>query len=225
MSRSQPSERVPNPSTRWLEWNGSSGDLSYWDKPTKKRIRVALPFTFLLLEEMRTIGGFDPKGNCRIFSNEVRDTTTDPFLVKSFKSGIIAEGIYRRIQPVVEAAGGYFVQSLYIAYRREGSDSYALGNLALDGAALGAWVEFKKVHAGEIYSKAITIRTYSEGKTGNITFRMPQFSLTEVSAAAESAALALDAELQAYLAAYLKRTTHDRVEAQAEDITASDIPF
>lgn len=223
MSRSQPSERQPNPSTLWLDWNGSSGDLSHYDTTLKERIRVALPYTFMLLDELRTIGGFDPKGKCRIFANEVRDTSIDTLLVKSWNSGIIAEGIYRRIQPVVEAAGGYFVQSLYIAYRRENSDSYALGHLALSGAALGAWVEFKKSH--DVYSKAITIRTYTEGKTGNITYRMPQFGLTDVSAAAESAALALDKELQAYLAAYLKRTTHDRVEAQADEITAADIPF
>lgn len=239
MSRSKPSDRLPNPSTRWLEWNGSLGGLRYYDKATQSRVGVALPFSFLLLDELKTIRGFDAKGNCRIYANEVYDTTTDPFVVKSYNSGVIAEGKYRSIQTVVEAAGGYFAQSCYIAFRRDVAKDedllvenlYALGNVQWSRAALSAWVEFKKTRAAELYSKAVCITGTKEGKTGNVVYRMPSFELIEVSAAAESAAQALDEQLQDYLKAYLKRTTADRVEAHADEapspepVTADQIPF
>ena len=230
MSRSQPSNRVPNPCSRWFEWNGEKGNLRYYDRDEQKSVTVALPFTFLLLDgEMKTVRGFDQKGNCRIYANEVRDTTTDPFVVKSFNSGTIAEGKYRNIQRDIDAAGGHFTASLYIAFKKDGSAEYVLGNVGLKTSALAAWVDFSKKNASDLYEKAISITSFTEGQNGRIVYRMPVFTLVEVSTAAQNAALGLDNELQTYLAAYLKRTTSDRVEAQADvapaDVTADQIPF
>ena len=228
MSRSQPSNRIPNPSERWLEWNGQNGHFVYYDKDAQARRSVLFPFTFWWLDEMKAIGGFDSKGKSRIYSNEIRDTQTDAFIVKSFNSGTLAEGLYKDIKKDVEANDGYYVASVYIAFKRENSDSFMLGNIRFKRAALAAWLDFTKKHGKEIEEKAVTVTGYTEATTGRVTYRVPKFEVTETTAATQSAALALDGELQAYLTAYLKRTVAERADVERDvpqDITAADIPF
>ncbi len=40
MSRSNPNEIIPNPSTRWFEWGGQSGNVRYYDKEKKENVVV-----------------------------------------------------------------------------------------------------------------------------------------------------------------------------------------
>ena len=228
MSRSNPSERLPNPSTRWWEWNGQHGHLSFWDKDAQKRQVEPLPFGFLLLDELATVTGWDDASDSRIYCNEVRDTTRDPLVVKSFTGGTLYEGLYAKKD--VEATGGHFTTSLYVAYKQD--DTYRLGNLKLNRSSLSAWVDFKretqKAKSSDLYTRAVVITGYSEGQKGSVKYRKPVFTLTDITSAAESAALDLDRQLQAYLASYLKRATVDQAEshvAEPEPITAESIPF
>jgi hypothetical protein len=229
MSRSNPTERLANPAVRWWEWNGQHGHLSYWDKDAQKRQVEPLPFTCLLLDELQTVTGWDDASDSRIFCNEIRDSTRDPLVVKSFTGGILYEGLY--IKKEVEAVGGHFTTSLYVAFKQD--DAYRLGNVKLSRTSLSAWVDFKKetqkAKASDLYSKAVVITGYSEGQKGSVKYRKPVFALTNISSAAESAALALDKELQTYLTSYLKRATVDQADAHTtedpEPITAESIPF
>ena len=155
MSRSNPSDHLQNPATRWFEWHGEKGELKYDDKEAKANVPVPLPFSFLLLDEVSTVRGWHDASGSGIYANEVRDTTTDILVVKAFKAGTLAEGRYRDIKTPVNAAGGGYVASLYVAFK-DGKD-YKLGNLQLKGSALGAWMDFRKLHRAELYSKAIKI--------------------------------------------------------------------
>ena len=228
MSRSNPQVRIPNPSTRWFEWNGQDGRLSYWDKTEEKRLTEPLPFSFLLLDEVSTVKGWDDKSDSKIFSNEVRDVSRDSLVVRSYSGGVLYDGRYNK--QAIEALGGHFYASCYLAYKA--AAGYALGNLALHGAAVGAWLEYQKTVAKQqsptaIYEKAIQITGYAEDKKGSIVFRVPTFTLVPVSADAQTAALALDKDLQAYLTSYLKRPMDEQVAVMepAAAVTASDIPF
>jgi hypothetical protein len=235
MSRSNPSDHLQNPAQRWLEWNGEQGSLRYYDKEAKQNVAVPLPFSFLLLDEVATVRGWHDASNSGIVSNEVRDTSTEILVVRAFKGGTIAEGKYRDIKTPVNAAGGGYVASCYIAYK-DGKD-YKLGNLQLKGAALGAWMDFRKLHRASLYSKAIRIDDYAEGKKGRVVFRVPIFTLNDVSADADARAKALDAELQAFLDVYMKRNKRDQADAsqpthlsdeevaQMPTVTADEIPF
>lgn len=241
MSRSNPSEHLANPSTRWFEWQGDKGEVCYYDKDAKKEIAVPLPFAFILLDELASVRGWHDASNSGIYSNEVRDTTQEIMVVKSFKGGTIAEGLYKSIKDRVNNAGGDYNASLYIAFKS--GDDYQIGALRFKGAALGAWMEFRKAHRADIYKKAVRIKGYTEGKKGSITFRMPECVLIDVSPEAEARAVTLDTELQEFLSAYLKRNKRDQAEAVAQqpahvrdedvaagaapsrDIHADDIPF
>jgi hypothetical protein len=168
MSRSQPTDNSPNPSSRWHEWNGEVGNVRYYDKEAKANVDVPLPFSFILLDQLSSVGGWNDASGSSIYSNEVRDTRTDIMVVKSFKGGIIDTGLYKDIKEHVtsKAVGGQFVANLYIAFKR--GQELALGALRLKGAALGAWMEWSKAHRADLYSGALVIDGFDEGKKGRV---------------------------------------------------------
>lgn len=248
MSRSNPNEHAPNPASRYYEWSGAKGHIRYYDTTAKQNIDVPLPFTFLLLDELATVAGWDNSTDSGIFANMVRDTRVEPLTVKSKKGGIIASGVYKTIKGDVVSAGGHFVGALYVA-TKEPDGSMSIGLLRLKGAALMAWSNWRRDHRSKLYTDAITITGYTEGKKGSVTYRIPTFETRPVSPETQQRATALDQELQPWLAAYFARKTVDRVEAPAAhdetpvydetpalargghytdtvaDITDDDIPF
>lgn len=215
MSRSNPTEGSKNPSTRWFEWAGGSegGFIRWYNKDTEKHEQVNGPFTFLLLDELATIKGWHEPSESGIFANEVRDTRADVFVVRSFKGGELASGLYPQIRDRVIALGGHYSVSIYLAYKEE--DELKIGNLQLKGAAAGAWMDFKRNCESKkdangksvraYFVDAVTIAGYEQMKKGGTIYRVPKFSLKTVTTETNNQALALDAELQAYLAEYLKR--------------------
>ena len=229
MSRSNPSENgTPNPATRWFEWNGENGVVRYYDKDAKQQVEVGSDFTFLLLDQLGTVGGWHDASDSGIYANEVKDTRQDVLVVKAFKGGVLAEGLYKDIKDRVNSAGGQFVANCYIAFKN-GGDKLAIGSLKFKGAALSAWMDFTKEHRAALFTKAIRIHGFTEGKKGRIVFRVPVLELKEISDETNAAATALDLELQAFLKTYFKRTKRDQVEngpahVRDEDIGRSDVP-
>jgi hypothetical protein len=221
MSRSNPSENgTPNPAKRWFEWNGELGVVRYYDKEAQKNVDVGADFTFMLLDQLGRVGGWHNESDSGIYSNEVKDTRQEAFVVKSFKGGTLVEGIYQAIKDRVNSLGGQFVANLYIAFKLDGA--LAIGSLRFKGAALGAWMEFVKEHRADLYKKAIRITGYTEGKKGRIVFRMPVLTLTDVSPETDRAAIALDHELQEFLKGYFKRTKREQVDEEPQDDSAED---
>lgn len=218
MSRSNPHVNAPNPAVRWFEWNGEHGTVRYYDKTEKKNVDVPLPFTFLLLDELASVRGWHDASESGIYSNEVRDTRTDILVVKSFKGGALAEGLYKGIKDRVNTLGGQFVANCYVAFKDNGH--LAIGSLRFKGSALGAWMEFRKAHRGDLYEAAVHITGYAEGKKGRIVFRVPTFDIKAVSAETSEQAFALDEELQKWMTGYFGRRTTDQAEPQAATDTS-----
>jgi len=225
VSRSNPHENgTPNPATRWFEWNGELGTVRYYDKETKASVDVGVDFTFILLDELGCVKGWNEASKSGIYSNEVRDTRQDVLIVKAFKGGTLAEGLYKDIKEHVtsKSVGGQFVANCYCAYKNGGG--LALGSIQFKGASLGAWMEFRKAHRAELLTKAVRITGFTEGKKGRIVFRVPVFSIQELSEASNTKALALDMTLQEYLKAYLSRTKRDQVaEAPVQHLSDEEI--
>lgn len=219
MSRSNPNQNNPNPAVKFFEWNGENGVVRYYDKEKKSNVDMPLPFGFLLLDELASVRGWHDASNSGIYSNEVRDTRTDLMVVKAFKGGTLAEGLYRDIKDRVNAVGGQFNANCYIAFKQHGE--LAIGSIKFKGAALGAWMEFRKDHRSDLYQKAISVTSFTEGKKGRIVFRTPTFKLTETSAETDAAAVKLDKALQAWLDGYLSRRTEDKAEPH-DDVPVDD---
>jgi hypothetical protein len=227
MSRSNPTEASRNPSTRWFQFasGADGGFVRYYDKEQEKNIplgdsETGGKFVFILLDELATVSGWHDPSESAIFANEVRDTRQDTLVVKSFNGGELASGLYAQIKDRIVACGGHFVASCYIAYKD--GDSLKLGNIRFKGAALSAWMDFKKQCPTKkdangkslkaYFVDAVKIEGFDQQRKGGTTFRVPKFALMPLSPETNKQALDLDAELQAFLADYLKRP---RVEAAA----------
>lgn len=215
MSRSNPTESSQNPSTRWYGWNGSQGNLEWYNKETKEQINAGDKFSFLLLDSLSCVKGWHDPSESGIYSNEVRDTRSDRLVVKSFKGGTLVEGLYADIKDRANAVGGKFNINLYIAYKSE-NGQLKIGALTLAGAALSAWMEFSKANRKALNEGAVQINGSDEGKKGSIKFKTPRFSLITASEQANTAAIELDKELQEYLRAYLKKNKAEPQEQEYE---------
>lgn len=218
MSRSNPTEgRAQSPAVRYFEWNGEHGVVRYYDRDTKKSIDVGSDFTFILLDELASVRGWHENSGSGIYSNEVKDTTQESLVVKAFKGGTLAEGFYRDIKDRINRLGGAFVQNLYIAFKDAGELKIAV--LRLKGSALGAWMEFTKAHKTDLYTKAIRIKGYTEGKKGRVIFRTPVLTVKDIDRDTDRASHALDKELQEYFKAYFRRTKREQVETPPHEPT------
>lgn len=212
MSRSNPTDNSPNPAKRWFEWDGSTGNVRYYDKAEKTTVVVPKGFTFMLLDQLATVKGWHDESESGIYANEVKDTRSEPLVVKAFSlKEPIAEGFYKAIRDCVIVAGGHFTANCYIAFKN-GNDELDIGSLQFKGAALSAWMEFSKEHRSELFDKAVRIDGADEGKKGKITFYTPRFTLITASQEGNQQALELDKQLQEYLKGYFSRT---RVEQAA----------
>ncbi len=222
MSRSNPQENNPNPAIRWFEWNGEHGLVRYYDKAAKQHVDVGADFTFMLLDQLGTVGGWHDASDSGIYANEVKDTRQDVLVVKAFKGGVLAEGLYKDIKDRVHSVGGQFVANCYIAFKN-GGDGLSIGSLKFKGAALRAWMEFTKANRADLLKKAIRIHGFSEGKKGRIVFRMPTLKLVDITAETDKAATARDVILQEFLAGYLKRNKRDQVESAPQHLRDEDV--
>lgn len=246
MSRSNPTDGISNPSTRWFQWSGGNdgGFIRWYDKDAKSDVKVDLPFTFLLLDELSTVKGWHDPSESGIYANEVRDTRQDVLVVRSFKGGELASGIYKNIKDRVAAQGGHYCTSLYLAYKD--GDELKIGNLCLKGAAAGAWMEFKRSAPTRkdangktlraYFVDAVKIGSYEQLKKGATVYRVPVFTLQQVSPESNRQAIALDAELQAFLTDYLRRPKSEAAKPEEEtehhsgpvanvDDLADDVPW
>ena len=230
MSRSNPNENLPHPCSRWFNWNGEKGNIRYYDKQTKQNVEVDLPFNFVLLDQLATIGGWSDKVQSGIYSNEVKDTRSEPLVVKYFKGGKFAEGLYAEIKDVVVASGGHFVLNCYIAFRDSSVDPDAsdleLGSIQFKGAALSAWMEFEKKNRKAAWEQGVVIGGFKEGQKGKVVYRVPEFSIVEIDRDIDSEAAELDRKLQAYLR--VKRDTVEPIKEEdppAARVEEDDNPF
>jgi hypothetical protein len=202
MSRSEPTNQaLPNPSTRWLTFNGSTGRVRYFDKALEETVVLDYPLMFILLDVLCSVRGYDEVSECDIYSNEIRSVNNDVLTVTSRKGGKIATGLYAEIKTAVNSAGGDFHQNLYIAYK-DGNE-LKIGSLRFKGAAVAAWMAFEKKHRDQIYEQAIVIGGSDDHAKGNIKFKTPKFSLAPLSPETQAAAKLLDGELQKYLRSVL----------------------
>jgi hypothetical protein len=212
--------QIQNPCTKWFKWKGSTGTVVYYDKLTKQDVEVALPFSFLLLDVLSTIKGYDEGAKKSIWSNEVRDIKNSILTVK-IGNDVLVSGNYTTVKDKAVAVGGGYAASCYIAFFDE-NKKLQIGNFTMTGSSLGggkhlpadknmkdveigAWIEFTKNYKADMYSKAIVItkeeRICTQGAT---KFYCPKFGVNVVSEETDKAAIELNKELQEYLETYLK---------------------
>lgn len=208
--------RVTNPAQIFLSWNSKEKCFTYYDKESEKNQVVSTPFTFLVLKELSTIRGWDEDSKSQIYSNEVVDISKEKMAVRSFKGGLIAEGVYKDIKDKIVASGAHYSKSIY-AMTKGGK----LINVNLKGAAFGEWINFTKKSRNRLGDEWVTVTGSKTEKNGGVTYEVPVFSFSGVLSKDDfENATNADVIFKDYLSAY---TNQNKVEERGES-TPDDYP-
>lgn len=195
MSLSNPT--LTNPAQHFFRWEGSKGQLTWYDKENKKNVQVKLPFEFIVLDELATVTGYSKSDESGIWSNEVRSVREDELYVRT-KKGPLEAGLYANLGQTAKR-GGKYAASIYIAHKI--GTERVIGNFKASGSALSAWIEFGKSVRTQSGKVAMDRGEQQEAPTG--MYYPPKFSMKRWETEEYDAALELDRELQKYLGIYL----------------------
>lgn len=210
MSRSNNTSTI-NPTTRWFEWSGSTGQLKYYDRDKGENIFIELPFRFLVLDQLSTVTGYSDETQSGIWANEVRDLRLEPLTVRT-KQGTIGTGLYDTVKSL---KGVRFTKSIYIAYYGDEGE-LLIGNLKATGASLSAWIEFSR--GKNVYDGAVSLTKSVQAKKGATKYFIPVFEVVDkITEDTNSKAVELDKKLQRYLNEYL---AFEPVEQEVGSFTA-----
>lgn len=210
MSRSNP--QLTNPAEHFFEWAGGKGLLTWYNKEKKENIQVKLPFTFLVIDELSTIGGYNKADKSGFWSNEVRSTKTDELFVRT-KKGPFEAGLYENLTQT-RAKGGKYVKSIYLIHKI--GDDWVMGCFKAGGSALSAWIEFSKTCVVQNGKVVMTRGAKQEAPTGE--FYPPEFKYESADPAENDEAIRFDKELQIYLSQYLSAAkVDDNAHGTGED--------
>ena len=190
-----------NPASKFLDWKSNDKQFSYYDKEQSKTIDVKLPFSFVFLDELHTVKGWNDASQSGVYANEVKFISKEPMTIKTFKGGEIAKGLYNEIKDKAKNAGGHYVKSIYIMLT-DGS----LANLQLKGSAVQGWGEFVNANKKQLTSSWIVVDKAIEGKKGAVKYTTPSFTIGDGLSIDESNNADVNFDtLEAYLKTYLTK--------------------
>jgi hypothetical protein len=219
MSRSNNTE-LYNPAKKFFQWDSDNKQFNWYNKETKKKVPVPLPFTFIVLDYLVTIKGFNDAEQSGFYSNEIRsENLKKDILVVRDKKGVAAAGLYEQVIHSADCTGAQFCQSVYIAYKED--KQLVIGNIAFTGCSLGAFFDFKK--SNKLLEISCQVKTFLPGKKGKVEFNSPVFNALPVSEETNQKAIELDKELQEYLSKYLAIQKQRNSEASVESIVSDGV--
>lgn len=218
MSRSV--EIKENPAVKFLQWRNKKEEKVkedgktvlktvretgwyYYDKANEKDVFVDFPISFIWLENMAGVTGYDEKREKGIWSNEVRNSKKDVFIVKCGNE-IIAEGNWDQVKE--ETAGlGKFANIVY-GLVDVGDGDYEIWRFKMAGSALSSWITFQ--NNAKNRNHAIVCAGYDEVtmKTGG-TYDAPTFKyVTASEPALEEADRVCKEEIDPFFEYYLSNS-------------------
>lgn len=231
MSLSNPT--LKNPCKKFIEFKGDIGVFRYWDKDAKKNIELKYPFTFIVLDELSTITGYNDQTASGVYSNEVRSVKNQTLNVRTFKGNLKVIGKYADIKAEIGDLGGKYTKSVYAAMVNGGT--LELVNFQLKGISFKSWVD-KDV---DVSIQAVKVATCSDGKKGRVEYKIPNYEPLAITEAQLKVATDMDRSLQEYLKNYesihkSEEQADESVQPDAnnqpneknkDDIENDDIPF
>tara|TARA_R110002051_G_C8752039_1_gene500345 strand:- start:2860 stop:3546 length:687 start_codon:yes stop_codon:yes gene_type:complete len=202
----RPEKKSSNPAVKFLEWKSNDKTFGYWDKEKKENFLIKLPFKFVILEHYHTVKGWNDASESKIFSNEVLFTGSEELVVKSFKGGDIAKGIYKDIKSKVNEAGGRYHRSIYAV-----TNDLEIVNISLKGAAVSEYSNFIEKVSDSVFDKNwIEVKDVVEGKKGAVKYTSPVFNLS-TNIKDKSKLQPFAETLQSYIEEYTNKPSGERI--------------
>jgi len=160
MSRTKRRGGNASPIKRYLQFSGSTGQFSYYDKESKERVELD-ELEIVVLDVRSSITGFNSDTSAQITSNLVAATGSEVLKVASWKDGKstdIAEGLYKEIKDKVKAVGGKFTANVICLCDVTG-EGKEVCNLQFQGSSLNGWINFlDSLDRDGEYDNVITIK-------------------------------------------------------------------
>lgn len=174
MGRSEEFGGSQSPVEKYLSWSSASNSFEWYNKEEEAREPVDLPYVFIVLKEMHTVGGWCDKENAAIFSNNIVSLQDDILTVKiKWQPSPLVRGLYNDIKDKVKAAGGKYTKMLYVF---DGSEIHAV---TIKGAALTSWINFTNENRDATKHNFITVASFVEKKKGKTDYSEPVFTIGE----------------------------------------------
>lgn len=171
MSRQDEFKTTTNPATHYLAWKSNDSKFESYDKGSKEKELINLPFEFTVLKVGSAIGGWSSSQDTTIYSNIITNSSKQDLQVKRGKSKWIT-GKYKEIRDEVLADGGHYETKIFCIHN---------GNvviLTLKGSALSKWFELLQKSKAELSNRKVIVKTFESGKKGSIKYTMPIFELS-----------------------------------------------
>jgi hypothetical protein len=156
-----------NPSHLNLTWSNEQGAFRCYDKITKITTLYPAPLKFLILANYIRISGWDKVANTPINSNEVLNTSKEPFIVRT-KEAIKATGLYSQIKEELKTIGAKYSESIY-AMLPDGQ----IANITLQGSNCALWMAFRNEVGNSLTKKWIEIGNPTAKQKGSIRWQEP----------------------------------------------------
>ena len=207
-----------NPTTKYLEWKSNDKAFSFYNKEAGAKEEVKLPMKFLFLQHYHTVKGFNDTSNSGIYSNEVYYIGTEEMAVRSFKGGLIAEGLYKDIKPKILNAGGKYHRSVYVMME-DGS----IANFAFKGAVVKEWSDFINDNQNLLDNQWVEIKDAKDEKKGSVKYSVPVFNVGE--AISKDVAKKADTKADELKAFLEERAAANKVEVVAAETVEDDLGF
>lgn len=209
MSLSAP--KLTNPCKKFIEFKGGTGIFQYWDKESEKNIELEYPIQFIVLDELSTIKGYNKTTNSGVYSNEVRSIKNQTLHVKTFKGNLELHGKYSDIKADILGMGGKYCKSVYAALLNR--NELELTCFQLTGISNKAWIDKEF----DVSLVSVKIEDCSDGKNGNVKFKIPNYKGEAISKELMDKAVAMDKDLQVFLKSYQDSHKEEVDESVQED--------
>lgn len=228
------SDRLPNPATKFLQWNGKQKAFIYYDKEAvgkdedgNEKVGMNVSYDlkdFLVLTTRASIGGWSDEHNAKVWSNEVGRIGEDTLYVMA-GSEKITEGIYKEVKDTIVANGGKF-QSIIYAYNLKAKE---LVRLSLKGGALGSFMDWKTESKVNPENVTLTLIGSEKKKKGAVTYYVPTFDSKETTEKEEALVEPIVNDLEEYFTSFKSENKAEEVsihdDADIEEKAITDLPF
>ena len=208
ISHKTETSKSSNPTSKYLDWKSNDKAFEYYDKNAGEKVKVGLPLKFVFLQNYHTVKGWNDSSESGIYSNEVFYIGSEPMTVRSFKGGVIAEGLYKDIKPTITNAGGKYHRSVYVML-----EDGTLANISMKGAVVREWSEFMEENKNLVDGQWIEVNSAKDQKKGSIKYSTPEFTMgSNLTAKQSSQADVVASQLKEYLDGYFNKEEAVEVE-------------
>ena len=207
--------KAERPFTKTIKWKGSDGGrFEFYDGDTNQPIEID---TFIVLEELYSISGYNSDKKMGVWSNEVSHLKRERLEVK-MGNDVITAGIYKEIKAKVKEIGGKFTFAIYALIGDE------MVRILLAGSGCSGWLE--KGFNPMSKQCGVKFSGREHGKNGSVEFSSPVFVPHELSREEHDQAIEACGVLETWLNSLGKEDpeiNQDTNEHDLADVTEEEL--